>query len=80
MLLFFAILQVFTNELAKDGFEYDSETLASVNDVNIFPNTYVSRSNTFSFYLVSNGCESPEKFRARVKRGRQNCCNLDLYI
>ena len=68
---FSPILQVLKNEL-ENGFEYDTETRARVNDVNIFPDTFVSSSNTFSFYLVANRRKVPEKFKARVKKGKQN--------
>ncbi|KAK7111927.1 uncharacterized protein [Littorina saxatilis] len=61
-------MEVMENELGE-GFEYDPKTLSLVGDFGIFPDTYVSRSNMFSFYLVSNGCEGPEKFKARVKKG-----------
>ena len=64
------ILQLLKNELGEEGFQYDVQTLARVSDIDIFPDTYVSYSNTFSFYLVTNGCGGPEKFRARVKKGK----------
>ena len=71
MIYFPPILQVLKNEL-DNGFEHDTETLARVNDVNTIPDIFVSSSNTFSFYLVANRRKVPEKFKARVKKGKQN--------
>ena len=65
------ILQVLKNEL-KHGFQYDTEALVRVNDINTIPETYVSSWNTFSFHSVTNRSEGPEKFKARVKKGKKN--------
>ncbi|KAL8564070.1 hypothetical protein ACOMHN_034547 [Nucella lapillus] len=61
-------LEVLENDLREDV-EYDREQLSNINGEDAFPAIYVSMSNSFSFYLVSNGCNGPEKFRARVRKG-----------
>ena len=52
-------------------------TLSNVNGEDVSPAVYVSRSNTFTFFLSSDGGNTPAKFRARVRKG-EHCFVSDM--
>jgi hypothetical protein len=65
------------NDLSED-FEYSEEELSCVATVagSSHCRMFMSKTNTFSISLVSNGCNGPERFRARVKKGKLRTSNV----
>jgi hypothetical protein len=68
------------NDLSED-FEYSEEELSCVATVagSSHCRMFVSKTNTFSISLVSNGCNGTERFRARVKKGKLSTFNVAFF-